>query len=311
MSSSSESHDKLPPEALRWVARSVGAGSQIESVTPLTGATSSVLHGIEIKHRSRRLSVVLRRFVNAEWLGEEPELARHEAASLVRAARAGTPVPELIAFDESGAECGVPATLMTRLAGRVELKPENLDAWLHRLAEAVAPFHALDADDFPWAYFPYAKHPSGFAPPQWSRFPQHWEKVFDIVAGPRPEARECFIHRDYHPTNVLWQDGRVSGVVDWVNACRGAAGFDVAWCRLNLSKLYGLGAADRFLGAYESLAGAGFAYHAYWDLMALVEVLPGPPDVYEGWPAFGVHHLDEEVMRERVDDYLSSLMART
>ncbi len=302
-------HNELPPEALRWVARSVGMGATIESVKPLAGATSSVLHSIDVNHEGCRLGVVLRRFVNAEWLKLEPDLARHEAASLMRAARAGVPTPELVAFDESGERCGVPATLMTRLAGRVELKPENFDLWLHRLAEAVLPFHALDASDHPWSYFPY-NDISSLTPPRWSAFPRDWERAIEIVSGPRPLAREIFIHRDYHPTNVMWQDGQVSGVVDWVNACRGAAGFDVAWCRLNLAQLYGVSTADRFLGAYRALAGASFEYQPYWDLIALIEILPGPPGVYEGWPAFGVSHLNDEMMRERLDDYLASLIAR-
>lgn len=310
MSSPSDSYDRLPPEAARWVERSIGAGARVVSSAPLAGATSSLLHSVSVNHRGRRFDVVLRRFVDAEWLKTEPDLARHEAASLMKATLAGVPVPELIAFDEGGEECGAPATLMTRLAGRVELAPENLDAWLRRLAEAVVPFHELEAGGHPWSYFPYINHLSNIEPPPWSQFPEHWERAAVIVAGPRPPGRECFIHRDYHPNNVLWQDGRVSGVVDWVNACRGAAGFDVAWCRLNLAKLCGVAEADAFLRAYESIAGARFEYQTYWDLMAVVEVLPGPPDVYAGWRAFGVGHLDEAMMRERVDDYLASLVAR-
>lgn len=313
MSSTTDSLDGLPREAARWVERAVGGGARVVSAAPLAGATSSLLHGVSVERGGRRLEVVLRRFVDAEWLKTEPDLARHEAASLTKAARAGVPVPGLIAFDEEGSECGAPATLMTRLPGRVVLAPENLDAWLRRLAEVLLPFHELEAGDYPWGYFPYTDHLAGIEPPPWSQFPEHWERAAVIVAGRRPEGpagRECFIHRDYHPNNVLWQDGRVSGVVDWVNACRGAPGFDVAWCRLNLAKLYGVAEADAFLRAYESHAGARFAYDPYWDLIALVEVLPGPPDVYEGWRVFGVTHLDDALMRERVDDYLASLVAR-
>lgn len=306
---SNDSHPP-PPEALRWVAVSVGTGAVIESVSPLAGATSSALHAVGVRHKGRSLALVLRRFIDAEWLRTEPDLARHEASNLQKASRAGVPVPELVAYDESGKLCGSPATLMTRLAGRVELMPLNLGAWLHQLAEAIFPFHALDADDYPWRYFPYINHLSIIEPPGWSVFPALWERAVEIVKGPRPLGRECFIHRDYHPNNVLWQDARVSGVVDWVNSCRGAAGFDVAWCRLNLAQLYGVAEADKFLGAYQSLAGAGSGYHPYWDVMALVEILPGPPGVYEGWCAFGVEHLDAEMMRERLDDYLASVMAR-
>lgn len=268
-----------------------------------------MLHSIEVLHKGRSVKLVLRRFVDEEWLKLEPDLALHEARSLLAAGKAHVPTPELVAFDEKGDCCDAPATLMTMLSGTVSLQPENFDDWLHRLALAIIPVHLMEAPAHRWRYFPYNDIPS-LEPPGWSKFPDLWERAIEIVAGPRPETRECFIHRDYHPTNVLWQRGRVSGIVDWVNACLGAAGFDVAWCRQNLVQLYGVEAADRFLQAYQSLAGASFAYHPFWDLIAIIEALPGPPCVYEGWPAFGVHHLNEELIRERMDDYLFSIMAR-
>jgi aminoglycoside phosphotransferase (APT) family kinase protein len=301
--------DAPPPEALRWVADCVGAGASVEAVSPLAGATSSSLHAVTVAHGGGVLELVLRRFVDAGWLASEPDLAPHEASSLRKAARAGVPTPELVALDEDGSRCGVPATLTTLLPGRVELQPQDFDGWARQLAEAAAHVHALGADDHPWAYFPYVD-PVELVPPRWSEFPEKWEQAIEVVRGPRPPSGECFIHRDYHPNNVLWRGPRLSGVVDWVNACRGAAGFDVAWCRLNLAKLRGVAAADEFLSAYQSAAGAGFEYDPYWDLMALAEVLPGPPDVYSGWTAHGVSDLHDGLMRERVDAYLSSLVAR-
>ena len=78
----------------------------------------------------------------------------------------------------------------------------------------------------------------------------------EIVNAPWPEVRECFIHRDYHPVNVLWQDSQVNGIVDWPNACRGPAGIDVAWCRVNLRSTHGVAIADRFLDLYCAAAGS-------------------------------------------------------
>ena len=306
--SSFQSHQPSA-EVLRWVIDSVGPGARIESVSPLHGATSSALHRINVNCRGRTVRVVLRQFVSAEWLKVEPDLALHEALSLQKASRAGLPTPELIAFDESGDRCGYPTTLMTHLPGSVELRPTNLGDWLSQLAAVLPHVHALGAEDYPWSYYPYNDIQS-LETPDWSKFPKQWERAIEVVTGPRPEARECFIHRDYHPNNVLWQDGRLSGVIDWVNACRGPAVFDLAWCRLNLARLYGLAEADRFLSAYRSLAGASFEYHPYWDLIAAIELLPGPPDVYPGWPAFGIDHLNTEIIRERVDHYLVSALAR-
>jgi aminoglycoside phosphotransferase (APT) family kinase protein len=121
---------------------------------------------------------------------------------------------------------------------------------------------------------------------------------------------ECFVHRDYHPSNVLWQNDRVSGVVDWVNGCRGPAGIDVAWCRHNLANLHGVPLADEFLSAYVAAAGSEFKYDPYWDLMSVIELLPGPPTMYEGWRASGVPNISDATMRERVDEYVASVVAR-
>ena len=89
---------------------------------------------------------------NREWLAEEPDLAAHEAACLGLARRAGVCAPELVAFDGQGNLDGVPATLMTRLPGAVDLVPDDLDDWLYGLAEAILPLHSLEAARFPWRY---------------------------------------------------------------------------------------------------------------------------------------------------------------
>ena len=119
-----------------------------------------------------------------------------------------------------------------------------------------------------------------------------------------------FIHRDFHPSNLLWQNGQVSGVVDWVNGCRGPAGIDVAWCRHNLANLHGVAVADDFLGAYIEAAGSEFDYDPHWDLMTVVELLPGPPRMYDGWRASGIAPISSAIMRERVDAYIASVVAR-
>jgi hypothetical protein len=193
--------------------------------------------------------------------------------------------------------------------GEEEPTLADIGDWLAQLAEAAIAVHALDADSHPWNYGTYNDVASLGTPP-WSRVPEAWTKALRIVQGPRPEGRRCFIHRDYHPTNVLWQDGRVSGVVDWVNACRGAPNFDIAHCRWNLVGLLGVDAADRFLHAYQRAAGDAFVYEPYWDLAALIEMLPGPPEVYDGWTALGVRHLTGGLLLERTDAYVASIVAR-
>jgi aminoglycoside phosphotransferase (APT) family kinase protein len=239
----------------------------------------------------------------------EPDVAVREAASLQQAARAGLPAPELVATDRDGSYCGVPATLVSRVRGEVVLQPGNWHEWLKGLADTAAQIHRVDAAGFRWKYRRYNDR-EALAVPSWSRQPEAWKEAIDIVQGPAPPYRECFIHRDYHPSNVLWLNGRISGVVDWVNACRGPAGIDVAWGRHNLANLHAVSVADDFLAAYIAAARSEFEYDPYWDLMSVVELLPGPPSMYEGWRASGVPNISNALMRERVDLYVASVVAR-
>lgn len=298
---------KLTESTTVWIERVTGG--RVVGVTALRGATSSLLHAIDVDAADGRRSLVLRRFVDGDWVKREPDLALREARSIQHATRAGLPVPQLLAVDADGAACGVPATLVARLDGEVVLAPPVWKDWLIGLADTAARIHRVEAGGFPWKYRRFNERES-LVVPRWSAQPEAWQKAIDIVRGPHPPHRECFVHRDYHPTNVLWLNGRVSGVVDWVNGCRGPAGIDVAWCRHNLASLHGVAVADQFLSAYIAQAGTDFEYDPYWDLMSVVELLPGPPSMYEPWRTFGVANITNAVMRERVDDYLMSVLAR-
>lgn len=296
----------LPSGIQQWLKDSLGAGAVIESAQVLTGSTSATLYAVDVLHSGQRLKLVLRLFTNAEWLLDEPDLAIHEAAALRKIAGSGLSVPELVAVDAQGTHCGVPAILMSRVPGAVNLKPDDLGAWLYKLGGALVPIHAIDPGDFGWDHFRY-NEPSALQVPVWSRVPEVWARAIAMVQEPPPETPLCFIHRDYHPLNVLWQNDSVSGVVDWVNACRGPAGIDVGHCRLNLVSLYGLDAADAFLRAYQAQGGA--AQHPYWDLLTLVDWLP-EPGVYAPWLELGLTHLTDGLVRERLDDYLVSILKR-
>ena len=290
-----------------WIESATGG--RVTAVTRIRGATSCLLHDIEIEDRQGKRHVVLRRFTDQQWVRREPDVARREARSLQHAGRASLPAPTLIAVDGSGERCGVPATLVTRVAGRVVLSPSDQDQWLRGLAQAAAQIHRVDAAGFPWKYRRYNES-DNLTVPAWSQQQQAWKKAIDVVTGPTPAYRECFVHRDYHPSNVLWENGRVSGVVDWVNGCRGPAGIDVAWCRHNLANLHGVQVADDFLEGYIEVAGPEFRYDPYWDLMSVVEMLPGPPSMYEGWRVAGHPPISKAVMRDRVDAYVASVVAR-
>ncbi len=301
-------HD-LPDRVLKWVVDSVDPQASVEAVRRQHGGISSVVHSVTLRIGEDVKGFVVRQFDNTQWLQQEPDLALHEAESLRWACKHGPTKPEIIAYDGTGDNCGVPTVLMTRLEGSVVLSPLDKDEWLDGLAKTLARIHETGAEGFPWSYFTY-NDIDALEPPSWSSLPDSWSRVIDIVRGPRPDYKPCFIHRDYHPANVLWNGTTVSGIVDWVNACRGPAGIDIGHCRLNLAMLFDVPTADAFLSAYLIHAGTLFSYSPYWDILSLIEVLFGPPTVYAGWTALGVTGLTDRMMVERLDMYMESLLER-
>jgi aminoglycoside phosphotransferase (APT) family kinase protein len=256
-----------PPRALRWCEAAVGGRARVVRFAALAGGTSSAVHAVDVRDvggRTRRL--VLRRFVRRDWLEEEPDAPRREAAALALAGDCPIPTPGLVAVDASGEAAGVPALLMTRLAGGIEWRPADLEGFLLRLATVLPPIHATPAPA--GALPPYSPYePGDRRPPPWSRRPDVWLRAFEVFDGPTPADARCLIHRDYHPGNVLWRAGAVSGVVDWASASIGSPSADVGHCRLNLVGGIGLEAADRFLDLHREASGRD-EYHPYWDVVA-------------------------------------------
>jgi Phosphotransferase enzyme family len=54
----------------------------------------------------------------------------------------------------------------------------------------------------------------------------HDERILEHLK--REEQAPCVIHLDFHPENVMIEDERISGVLDWTNAHLGDARADVA-----------------------------------------------------------------------------------
>lgn len=284
----------------------------------LMGGVSTPIYRVTSESAGEKRVYVLRQYDNENWLRSELDLARHEAECLRRASgMAGVPAPSVVAYDIDGSESGgLPSLLMTHLEGEVVLEPADLPNWLDRLAAAAAKLHAggegvepAPGGKFPWTFSPYSEA-SMFDASGWSSVPDQWERAVQIVTGAKPSYIPRFIHRDYHPTNILWADGEISGIVDWVNGCIGPAGIDVGHCRVNLCQLHGVEAADEFLGRYLRHAGMSFRYEPYWDLVTLLDYADGTPEVYRGWIDLGFTKLTDELVMKRLDAYLLSVLGR-
>lgn len=292
------------PSAQNWLAQAIGTTPARLEATQLKGSTTSTLYRLQVSDQPQQF--VLRVLDYAEWLADEPDLIEHEAAALREAQKTVVNAPNLVAYATDDVGFGAPVVLMTYLAGEINLQPANFQTWLETLASELARIHQHTAPDFPWQFRSWVQKEK-LAPPAWTEKPALWKRAIEQLNGPEPESPAMFIHRDYHPTNVLWQNGTISGVVDWINACRGPAGVDVAHCRTNLVMMYGVAAADQFLTAYQH-HNPSFIYDSYWDIDGVMDMAFPQPTFYAPWLDFGLKHLPQTILNQRIETYLQSLL---
>lgn len=278
---------RRPPErALRWVEQQLG--SSVASVRWFRGGSSSAVHAIWLRDGTR---AVLRRYVRPAVIDEEPDIVEREVAALAALASTPLPTPQALAADPHGDAADVPALLTTRLAGRVDWSPNDLDRWLRRLAEppAVLAEQPLPTRGTTPSFEPYP--PPTWDPPAHMSDPSLWDRAVELFHDQPLDDDRSLLHRDYHPGNVLHRRGHVSGVVDWQAFCIGPRSVDAAWCRINLIGRFGNDVADRFTSCWE--AASGKAYNPWAEAVLLVDVL--------GW-----HHRHQR----RIDRYEHALGQR-
>jgi aminoglycoside phosphotransferase (APT) family kinase protein len=296
--------DAPPVQLVAWVEQTLGGTARVVGWKRLTGGLTSIVHQLTVERNGRREQCVLRWWVQdskwQQWIARAVPL---ETAVLTKLDASGIPAPRVIGSTTDQA-LGSPAVLMTRVPGTVYLMPRDRDRWLRQMAHMLARIHTLALDGTPFESWLDRSQLS--APPDASHA-DIWQQAIALVAEQRAPTRACFLHRDYQHFNLLWSRERLTGVVDWAEACIGPPEIDVGHCRLNLTVLLSAGVADRFLAMYE--AESGRRIDPWWDIHALLSYGPA-------WKQFlpiqidGRAPLDVDGMTGRMEEVLEAALRR-
>ncbi|MFL1898003.1 phosphotransferase family protein [Streptomyces tauricus] len=133
-------------------------------------------------------------------------------------------------------------------------------------------------------------------------------RATDRVPGPA-----AFLHRDFHPGNVLFGgEGAamtITGLVDWVETSWGPADLDVAHCSSALALLHGVPAGMRLAAHYTAAGGtlSDGQDHQYWRVLDALAFAPDAAKVAEPWRELGREDLTPSVLTERLESYLEAL----
>ena len=279
----------MDERARSWVMEALGV-SEVHDVRSLAFGVTSDLRLIE----ADGTLLVFRRYETDEIVDLLPRVIEHEALALAAARPIlGALVPEPIAIDPSGARAGRPSLLMSFLPGHPVV--HGLDP--RHLALPLARLHASEPEvDLP--RYQHWFNSENLAVPAWTTKPDAWSILMSLLRESEPDEPHVFLHRDFHPGNLLWQRGKLSGIVDWPFSCRGPRGLDLAHARGNLALVDDVAAASRFLAAYRELV-PDYTHNTWWDAADLFSWDRDFLGVL-AFNAFGAN-LNVELLRSRAD----------
>lgn len=306
-----------------WVENGLRATERIDAVTRLRGGWTSEMRRLDVSGPAGlRRSLVLRSFVEPFFVRHAEGLLTREADVLRLLARTDVPAAGLMDVDATASVCDHPSLLMSLLPGTVRLADEGADERIELLAAQLVRIHRVPVGDErrPRTYQAWTS-PERVTPPRDTDRPELWRRAVDVIRSEPPAYRPCFLHRDFHPGNVLFTGGgtgaaeglRISGVVDWVETSWGPADLDVAHCSTALVLLHGVPVgmefADRYVAAGGTLA-EDRAAHLYWRLLDALAFAPDAEKVAVPWREMGRTDLTPAVLTERLEGYLQALFDR-
>ncbi len=314
------SHDEagsVRPLTLAWVSRHLEAGERIVKTEALHGGITAELRRLTIGTRDGGTrDLVLRTFVDPFFVEHAEDLLNREAGVLTLLAGTGVPAPGPVAVDPTAAHCEYPSLLMTYLAGRTVLDEEGLQTRVPLLARQLVAIHAWRPAERPREYEVWTTA-DAVVPPDGADAAA-WAAAIDVIRKPAPSYEGRFLHRDFHPGNVLFDvpppslaGPRITGVVDWVQTSWGPADLDVAHCSTNLALLHGPAWGLRFAEAYEEAGGvlaAAASERLYWRLRDALAFSEEVQLVSHPWREAGRTELTAPAVEERLDAYVTALM---
>ncbi|MFF5517594.1 alpha/beta fold hydrolase [Streptomyces coeruleorubidus] len=293
-----------------WVAKQLPEGRTVDKSAFLSGGWSAQMRRLTLDDGTE---LALRTFVKPFFRRHAPGLLAREAEILtLLAEQEGVPAAELIGVDATAEHCDHPSLLMSVLPGRVRVDEEDLDPRADLLAAQLARIHRVVPEERPRLYQAWTSPERVLAPEG-----AMWERAVDVIRRDPPPYEGCFLHRDFHPGNVLFTGSgaglRISGVVDWVETSWGPADLDVAHCSTALALLYGPECGLGFRERYEAHGGhrqADGPDHLYWRLLDALAYAPDAVKLAGPWRELGRTDLTPQVLAGRLEAYVAGLLER-
>lgn len=288
------SEDLPSPGALEEVRRLAGSSAVVVGVARLAGGQHADTWRVDTENPA--ISVVVRQFPAGD------PAAANEQRALGALDGLGGLAPLPLGADLTGRWSERPTSLVSWLDGRADITPADPKGWAGELGRALAAVHAVPSErlaELPSMFLGSGGSEEILGGPLAAEVRSRWSQ---LVTSP-----EVLTHGDYWSGNVVWRDGRLTGIVDWSGGSRGPRGYDLGWCRLDLVLLFDEQIADDFLAAYEAGTDQPIGEIRLWDCWAAARSDEAVGSWVPNYLPLGRADLTEDELRRRHAEWTARL----
>jgi aminoglycoside phosphotransferase (APT) family kinase protein len=263
-----------------------GPAATVKGILALAGGTHARTYLIRTADPEREF--ILREYAAGE------DAVRREIRVLTALDGLDGLAPRLLAGHPDSQPPQGPWILISRLPGVADIIPADPPAFARQLGEALARIHAAAGHrlaGLPKVFDRAGGSTTALSGPAASLVAARWPAL--------TSAQTVLTHWDYWSGNTVWENGTLTGVVDWSGGAFGPRGFDVGWCRLDLYLLYGEWMADRFLESYQAASTVALPDRLLYDLWSVARSHRDVESWDENYRGLGRAELTGQVLRER------------
>jgi aminoglycoside phosphotransferase (APT) family kinase protein len=274
--------------------------TELLSCSALAGGISADPYLLSVRFKNGQTGQLIARFIGdyAKSLGSDSARNQFRILQFVRAA--GLPSPEALYLPDEQEE---PFFLMSFLDGAPTANPQDPQAYIRDFAHQLAKVHQtpltpemenlLPKPELPWKPWREALNSDLREP----------EVVQAILNFPTSHKNPYVLrHGDFWPGNVLCQQGKITGIIDWEEACLGDPLADLAISRLDIWWILGREAAEDFTACYLDYNPLDTFDLTYWDLRTSLRPMANLEDWVGSYASLGRPDITFEGMRRDLLD---------
>jgi len=266
----------ISQQTLEQIVHRFNTGYMLSHAEELVGGASAQVVLLHVKHASGDVTQKYLLRVHGDinrW--RNPNIASHEFKLLTTLYESGLPVAQAHYLDESGEVYPIPYLIVGYIEGKTDFSPANLPDFIRQSAELLAKIHQvkqpLSTLDFLSNRAEHVLWWIHYQPEQLDEaLDEGWlrDKLRTLFALEKVNE-STLLHGDFWSGNLIWQDGKLIGVIDWEDAEIGDPLSDLSITRLDLLWAFGKEAMFDFTRVYKALMPhLDYANLPYWDLFS-------------------------------------------